>query len=159
MNLEKIKKGDNITFEYIKDDVKKEMPSSYIGKFDFAHLFDTKVLTLPIIYEYNKNPVIIINLELLNEYEFDQEEVKAILHHEIGHIISRKQKELEGIDLEFDADDYAVSKTNSKCVISALTKTENIVLDKSSKTNKSIEDIKQRINKIKNKEHEKFFER
>ena len=81
---------------------------------------------------------------MLNKYGLTKEEVTAILYHEIGHTISKKQEKLLGIECEFDADEYAISKIGKESLISALEKTKIIIKEESNKK-PNLEDIENRI--------------
>lgn len=148
MKLKDIEKGKEIIFEIGE----KKIDTIYWGRFDFLYCFNTNFKMLPKVTTVDNESIVIINFELLNKYNFLVDDVKAILYHEVGHIISVKQKDLNGIDLEFDADEYSVSMIGKNSVISALNKTKNLIVNEanSKKTkNTGIEELKKRIEKVK----------
>ncbi len=151
MDLKNIKKGEKIIFELGE----KSIESTYFGRFDFLYCFDTKFKMLPKVTTIDKSSIVIMNLELLNKYDFSVDEVNAILYHEVGHIISVNQGKLEGMDLELDADEYAVLKSSQKNVISSLEKTKNVIVNESTNEkvkNDGLEALKKRIENIKIKD-------
>lgn len=142
MNLKNLKIGDAIAF-----DIGKKIDCKYVGRFDFAYLFDTKYKMLPITCVYNQSTLIIINLDLLKEYNFSKDEVISVLTHEIGHQISRKKVEFNKIELEYDADNYSISKCGKDSLLSALNKTKKLI-EKETNNKDSIKNIEKRINNI-----------
>ena len=150
------KKGDKIKFN-IKN---SELVGEYFGRYDFLYCFNTTFKMLPGVAIVDKKSVAIINKDLLEKYGFTIEEVQAILEHEIGHIISTKQKNLTGLESEMDADEYAVSKKGADIVIRALEKTkiiQNCEASSKEKRDEAINKINQRIKRIKEKNIEKEY--
>lgn len=132
-----ITKGDKVTFSIGSVNIETE----YFGRFDFLYCFNTERKMLPKVTNVKemKISIAIINLGLLQQYGFSREEVSAILYHEVGHIISKGQEKLDGIELEIDADKYASSKIGNRTVLSALQKTKSIISQESkSETEKQI---------------------
>ena len=99
MKFENIKVGDTIVFDINGTEVK----CTYVGRFDFLYLFNTQFKTLPKVTRVQNHSIAIVNQELLSQYGITNEEVKAILYHEVGHMISLDQARLSGIDAEYDA--------------------------------------------------------
>ena len=154
MKFENIKVGDTIVFDINGTEVK----CTYVGRFDFLYLFNTQFKTLPKVTRVQNHSIAIVNQELLSQYGITNEEVKAILYHEVGHMISLDQARLSGIDEEYDADDYAISKVGKEAVLSALEKTKRIFEGEASseeKRQKGLEEIEKRYNIAKAKRERK----
>ena len=148
MNFDKIKKGDTISVDING----VEVECTYVGRFDFLYLFNTQFKTLPKVARVQNHSIAIVNQDLLNKYGMTKEEARAILYHEVGHMISPNQARLDGIDAECDADDYAISKEGKKTVLSALEKTKRIVEGEASseeKKKKALAEIEKRYNTAK----------
>lgn len=150
MDIRNLKKGTKVSFS-LGETV---FNTIYFGKFDFLHCFDTLAKTLPKVTVLNKGTpnatsIVIANFKLLQDYGLSIDEIRAILYHEEGHILSTGQKDKTGLDLEFDADDYAISFLGASIVISALEKTKNIIIGESKEEiPRKIETLEKRINKI-----------
>lgn len=145
MKFENIKVGDTIVFDINGTEVK----CTYVGRFDFLYLFNTQFKTLPKVARVQNHSIAIVNQELLSQYGITNEEAKAILYHEVGHMISPNQARLSGIDAECDADDYAISRIGKEVVLSALEKTKRIFEGEASseeKRQKGLEEIEKRYN-------------
>lgn len=123
--------------------------AEYIGRYDFLYLYNMKLKRFPFVCTINGKSCAFINIELLSEQNFSLEEIKAILWHEVGHQISTKQEILKGLDKEFDADNYAISKCSSQILISALRKSIQMINNiGSDKGKKGIPEIQKRIEAI-----------
>lgn len=134
-------------FKFEMGDTKFE--AEYIGRYDFLYLYNMKLKRFPFVCTINGKSCAFINIELLSEQGFSLEEIKAILWHEVGHQISTKQEKLQGLDKEFDADNYAISKCSSQVLISALQKSIQMINNiGSEKGKKGIPDIQKRIEEI-----------
>lgn len=154
MNFDKIKEGDTISFNING----AEVECTYIGRFDFLYLFNTQFKTLPKVGKVQNHSIAIVNQEILNKYGITKEEAEAILHHEVGHMISPNQARLSGIDAEYDADDYAISKVGRETVLSALEKTKKIFENEASSEEKKrigLEEIEKRCSVAKAKREKK----
>lgn len=154
MKFENIKVGDTIVFDINGTEVK----CTYVGRFDFLYLFNTQFKTLPKVTRVQNHSIAIVNQELLSQYSITNEEAKAILYHEVGHMISPNQARLSGIDAECDADDYAISRIGKEVVLSALEKTKSIFEGEASseeKRQKGLEEIEKRYYRAKAKREKK----
>lgn len=127
-----------------------EFEAEYIGRYDFLYLYNMKLISFPFVGTISNKSCAFINVELLNKHGFSLEEMKAILWHEVGHQISRKQEVLEGIEKEFDADNYAISKCDAQTVISALQKSIKMIneIGNEKSKKKGIKEIESRIEQI-----------
>ena len=155
MKFENIKVGDTIVFDINGTEVK----CTYVGRFDFLYLFNTQFKTLPKVTRVQNHSIAIVNQELLSQYGITNEEAKAILYHEVGHMISPNQARLSEIDAECDADDYAISRIGEEVVLSALEKTKRILEGEASseeKKQKGLEEIEKRYHRAKAKREKRL---
>lgn len=159
MNIKKLNYGEKVRFE-IGEEI---LDSIYVGKFDFLYCFETKIKTLPKVTTLNEKTkeavsIVIANFEMLKAYGLSDDEIKAILYHEEGHILSVGQRNKNGIELEYDADNYALSFVGTNTLISALEKTKEIVINESKNKQKipdRILNLEKRIQEVKVKEKKK----
>lgn len=152
MDIKKLTSGKKVNFSLDG----KILNCTYFGKFDFLYCFDTSVKILPQVTVLNKRTksatsIVLINFNLLQSYGLSLDEIKAILYHEEGHILSTGQQTKAGLDLEFDADDYALPFVGASTLISALKKTKNIIINESTDKEtipEKLENLAKRIEKI-----------
>ena len=152
MDIKKLTAGKKVKF--LLDE--KVLDCIYFGKFDFLYCFDTAATILPQVTVLNEGTksatsIVIINFNLLQSYGLSLDEIKAILYHEEGHILSTGQQTKTGLDLEFEADDYAISFIGASTLISALKKTKNIIINEATdkeKISEKLENLSKRIEKI-----------
>ncbi len=157
MKFDNIKVGDVISFNINGI----ELRCTYVGRFDFLYLFDTDFKTLPKVTKVQNHSIAIANFNLLSRYGMNKEEIRAILYHEVGHMISTNQDKLDGIAAEYDADDYAISIVGKGAVLSALEKTKQIFEFESSseeKKRRGIAELEKRYNVAKAKREKESTE-
>lgn len=148
MNIKNYKKGESVRFELGN----KNIDANFYGKFDFLYCFDTNVIMLPVVCSPETGiSIVIANFALLQKYGLTNDEIKAILYHEEGHMLSTGQKDKIGLDVEFDADEYALTFVNHATLTSALEKTKEVIVNESTNKEKipeKLENVNKRIEHI-----------